>query len=61
MHASRRRLRSKGRVVAMRFPHQSDEYKVSAAPVSFLVIGIAVGMVLMMILFRHFEMLKNLS
>jgi hypothetical protein len=39
----------------MKYLHQSKERKVYTAPVSFFVIGVAVGMVLMMILFRYFE------
>jgi len=39
----------------MEFLHQSDEKRVHAAPWGFFVIGVAVGMVLMMILFRYFE------
>jgi len=39
----------------MKFLQQSDERKIYAAPTGFLVIGAAVGMVLMMILFRYFE------
>ncbi len=39
----------------MSFLNRSPEKKVHDAPAGFFVIGIAVGMVLMTILFRYFE------
>ena len=39
----------------MKYLHRSTERKIYTAPMSFFIIGIAVGMVLMMMLFRYFE------